>query len=61
MRRLSKMHLLQDVGKNNVFFKRLNKPKLFFQTILYSGKEMKPFSLQGNNSTKIKNTKTVPD
>ena len=39
MRRLSKMHLLQDVAKNNDLFKTLDKPKLFFQIILYSGKE----------------------
>ena len=30
MHRLSKMHLLQDVGKNIESFKRLGKPKLFF-------------------------------
>ena len=39
MRRLSKMYLLQDVGKNIDSFKRLDKLELFFQTILYSGKE----------------------
>ena len=43
MRRLSKMHLLQDLGKNIDSFKRLDKPKLFFQTILYSGKENETF------------------
>ena len=42
MRRLSKMHLLKDVGKN-ILFKRLDKIKLFFQKILYSGKENETF------------------
>ena len=45
MRRLSKMHLLQNVRKNIDSFKRLDKPKLFFQRILYSGKENKTFCL----------------
>ena len=43
MRRLSKMHLLQDVRKNIDSFKSLSKPKLFFQRISYSGKENKTF------------------
>ena len=43
MRRLSKMHLLQDVRKNIDSFKRLDKPKLVFQRILYSCKENKTF------------------
>ena len=43
MRRLSKMYLLQDLGKNIDSFKRLDKLKLFFQTILHSGKENEPF------------------
>ena len=55
------MHLLQDVGQKIDTVKKLDKPKLLFQTISYSGEEMKPLSLKENNSTKIKNTKTVPD
>ena len=43
MCRLSKMHLLQDVRKDVDSFKRLDKPKLFFQRISYSGKENKTF------------------
>ena len=43
MRRLSKMHLLQDLGKNIDSFKRLDKPKLFFSTILHSGKGNETF------------------
>ena len=43
MRCLSKMHLLQDVRKNIDSFKRLDKPKLFFQTILFSGKKNETF------------------
>ena len=41
MRCLSKMHLLQGVRKNIDSFKRLDKPKLFFQAILFSGKKRK--------------------
>ena len=37
------MHLLQFVGKKIVLFKRLDKPKNFFQKILYSGKENETF------------------
>ena len=40
---LSKMHLLQDVRKNIDSFKRLDKPKLFFQAILFSGKKNETF------------------
>ena len=40
IRRFSKMYLLQDLRKNNDSFKLLDKPKLFFQTILCSGKEI---------------------
>ena len=43
MRRLSKMHLLQNLGKNIDAFKRLDQPKLYFQTILFSGKENETF------------------
>ena len=61
MRCLSKIHLLQDVRKNIDSFKRLDKPKLFFQAILFSGKKKKLLSLQGNDLIKIKNAKTIPD
>ena len=47
-------------GKNIDSFKRLDTPNLFFQFYIQV-KKMKPLSLQGNDSTKIKNTKTVPD
>ena len=43
MRRLSKMHLLQDVRKIIDLFKRFYKPKLFFQRISCSCKENKTF------------------
>ena len=64
MRCLSKMHLLQDVRKNIDSFKRLGKPKLFSRQFYFQAKKkkkMKLLSLQGNDLTKIKNTKTVPD
>ena len=43
IRCLSKMHLLQDVRKNIDSFKRLDKPKLFFQAILFSGQKNETF------------------
>ena len=40
------MPLLQDVGKSNGSFQRLDKPKLFFEAVLYSANEKKPLPLQ---------------
>ena len=65
MRCLNKMHLLQDVGKNTDSFKRLDKPKLFFQKILYSGKEHETFVFtrkQLHENQKYKNScRLIPD
>ena len=64
MRCLSKIHLLQDVRKNIDSFKRLDKPKLFFQAILFSGKKKKLLSLQGNDLIMQKcknNSRLIPD
>ena len=61
MRRLSKMHLLLDLGKNIDSFKRLDKPNHFTRQFYIQAKKMKLLSLQGNNSKKVKTTKTVSD
>ena len=61
MRRLSKKHLLQDLGKNTDSFKRLGKPKLLLQTILYSGKETETLVSTRKRLYENQNTKTVPD
>ena len=47
---VSAKYLLQYVGKS-----------YFSRQFYVQAKKMKPMSLQGNDSTKIKNTKTVPD
>ena len=60
MRRLSKMHLLY--GKKNIYsLKRSDKPKLFFQTILYSGKENKTFVSTRKQLYENQKYKTVPN
>ena len=65
MRGLSKMRLLQDLGENIDSFKRLGKLKLFFQTILYSGKENKTFASTRkrlDENQKYKNcSRLIPD
>ena len=50
------MYLLKDVGKNIDPFKRLDKPKIFFQTILYSGKKNE-ISFQHQLQAKVKASK----
>ena len=54
MRRLTKMYLFQDVGRNIDLFK-------ISRQFHFQAKKIKLLSLQGNDFTKIKNTKTVPD
>ena len=54
MRRLTKMHLFQDVGRNIDLFK-------ISRQYHFQAKKIKLLSLQGNDFTKMKNTKTVPD
>ena len=57
--------MLQDVGKNIDSFKRLDKPRLFFQTILYSGKENETFATTRKpfyENQKYKNSsRLIPD
>ena len=49
------MHLLEGIGTPADSFKRLDKSKLFFETLLYSGKEDE----FGKGATKIKNLKAI--
>ena len=65
MSRLNKTPFLQDVGKNIDSFKRLDKPTLFYQTILYWGKENETFVSTRKRlckSQKYKNSsRLIPD
>ena len=62
---VSAKYMLQDVGKNIDSFKRLDKPRLFFQTILYSGKENETFATTRKpfyENQKYKNSsRLIPD
>ena len=49
------------MGKNIYSFKRSDKPKLFFQTILYSGKENKTFVSTRKQLYENQKYKTVPN
>ena len=50
------------MGKKNIYsFKRSDKPKLFFQTILYSGKENKTFVSTRKQLYENQKYKTVPN
>ena len=65
MRRLSKMHLLQNVGKKHWLVSKVWQSKVIFLTILYSGKENETFVSTRRrlykNQTYKSSSRLIPD